>query len=106
LTQLYSLRYGTLPVASAVGGLKDTVRSYPDQGCTGFVFSPVQSRPLLASIKQAVHLWREEKDLWHTMQQRAMGQDFSWPQSARQYLDCYAELGLRGLNLASEELSN
>lgn len=106
LTQLYSLRYGTLPVASAVGGLKDTVRSYPEQGCTGFVFSPVRPQALLASIRQAVRLWQEDVEMWQQMQQRAMGQDFSWLESAKQYLDCYAELGLQASSLAELELNN
>ncbi len=106
LTQLYSLRYGTLPVASAVGGLKDTVRSYPERDCTGFVFSPVRSQALLASIKQAVWLWNQEPELWQQMQVRAMGQDFSWPESGRKYLECYFELGLQDWSPASSKLSN
>jgi starch synthase len=106
LTQLYSLRYGTLPVASAVGGLKDTVRSYPEQGCTGFVFSPVRPQALLASIRQAVRIWQNEVEMWQQMQKRAMAQDFSWLESAKQYLDSYAELGLQVSRLAELELNN
>ncbi len=94
LTQLYSLRYGTLPVASAVGGLKDTVCSYPQQDCTGFIFDPVNSRRLLECIKQALMVW-QQTTVWQAMQFRAMSNDFSWPHSARKYLDCYSELGLR-----------
>ncbi len=93
LTQLYSLRYGTLPIASAVGGLKDTVSSYPAKDCTGFVFSPVNSQKLLECIHQALQVWQAPQ-VWRAMQLRAMDQNFSWPESAARYLQGYTELGL------------
>ncbi len=93
LTQLYSLRYGTLPVVSRVGGLLDTIISYPEKGCNGFAFSPVTAQGLLEAIQDAVELW-EDQGQWYDMQQRAMNQDFSWARSAQEYLKLYQDLGL------------
>jgi len=74
LTQLYSLRYGTLPVASGVGGLKDTVISYPHPQCTGFIFEDVTPEGLLTAVEQAVEIW-EAGEEWRKMQLRAMSSD-------------------------------
>jgi starch synthase len=93
LTQLYSLRYGTLPVASQVGGLLDTVIGYPAQGCTGFTFSPITGPALLRALQQAVAVWKDDGQ-WRRMQERAMHQDFSWQRSAREYMGVYREIGL------------
>ncbi|WP_027370604.1 glycogen synthase GlgA [Desulfovermiculus halophilus] len=93
LTQLYSLRYGTLPVASQVGGLLDTVIGYPAQGCTGFTFSPITGPALLRALQQAVAVWKDDGQ-WRRMQERAMHQDFSWQRSAREYMSVYREIGL------------
>lgn len=93
LTQLYSLRYGTLPVVSQVGGLLDTIVAYPDQECTGFTFSPVTAQNFLGAIQEAVKVW-EDHEQWQYMQQRAMRQDFSWNRSAQKYLEVYKKVGL------------
>jgi starch synthase len=94
LTQLYSLRYGTLPVVSEVGGLLDTIVGYPQQGCTGFTFSPVTAQRFLQAIQRALAVW-EDRQEWHMMQQRAMRKDFSWHRSAQEYLQVYHNLGLK-----------
>jgi starch synthase len=93
LTQLYSLRYGTLPVTTRVGGLVDTLIGFPDPEATGFTVSHISPGGLLAAVRQAVHLWREDPQTWRRMQDRAMRKDFSWQRSAWQYLDVYRELG-------------
>jgi len=92
LTQLYSLRYGTLPVTSAVGGLKDTVVSHPKLRCTGFKFGEISSQALLEAIGKAVDLWENQPRVWQGMQHRAMEQDFSWRRSARLYAEMYKGL--------------
>jgi len=91
LTQMYSLAYGTLPVATAVGGLRDTIVPYPLADATGFMFSPATSQHLLGAVRDAVHLWYD-KPTWTEMQHRAMQSDFSWERSAREYIRLYRSL--------------
>jgi len=93
LNQLYSLRYGTLPLVREVGGLADTVVDCNDQTladgtATGFVFQRPEAGELLACLSRATGLWYD-KDTWRQLQQNAMGQDFSWQQSAQHYLELY-----------------
>lgn len=91
LTQMYSLRYGSLPVASSVGGLLDTIVGYPDKKSTGFIFKPTESKAFLDSVDQALKLW-DDKEKWKAMQVRAMHMDFSWENAATKYIQAYNDL--------------
>lgn len=93
LTQLYSLRYGTPPVATNVGGLSDTIVSHPLPGSTGFTFSESTPESFLIAIRKALSAWRNTM-VWHTIQTNGMRADFSWERSAQQYMQLYASLGL------------
>ncbi len=93
LNQLYSLRYGTLPVVREVGGLADTVVDANEQTleagtATGFVFQQPMSDELLDAVMRAIGLWHEAST-WRQVQHNAMAQDFSWQQSADRYLELY-----------------
>lgn len=93
LNQLYSLRYGTLPLVRAVGGLKDTVidsneTTRADGTATGFVFERPETADFLAALHRATTLWYD-RQAWREMQRNAMAQDFSWQQSASQYKQLY-----------------
>ena len=93
LNQLYSLRYGTLPLVRAVGGLADTVvdstaAALADGSATGFVFQRPDAGELLAALRRAVALWYDQQR-WQQVQRNAMAQDFSWQQSAIRYLQLY-----------------
>jgi starch synthase len=93
LNQLYSLRYGTLPIVRAVGGLVDTVvdaRADNIEAGTanGFVFSKPEPGDLFATLWRAIGLWQDTAS-WRQMQLTAMAQDFSWQRSADQYLELY-----------------
>ena len=93
LNQLYSLRYGTLPVVREVGGLADTVvdasaRSMESGTATGFVFREPTSGSLLDAVRRAAGLWHDTAS-WRQLQRNAMAQDFSWQQSADHYLELY-----------------
>jgi starch synthase len=91
LNQMYSLRYGTIPVVRATGGLDDTIDSYEaasDHG-NGFKFEAYDAEVLLATLQRALTLYRD-RAAWERLMQRGMQADFSWVQSARAYADLYA----------------
>jgi len=93
LNQLYSLRYGTVPVVRKTGGLADTVVPYaPDvrsgSAATGFSFEKPEPEVLLSTMFLALRVYRD-KDEWAGLMQRGMQQDFSWQRSAKQYVDLY-----------------
>ncbi|MGA2222971.1 MAG: glycogen synthase GlgA [Syntrophobacteraceae bacterium] len=90
LNQMYSQRYGTIPVVHATGGLHDSVvdvLEYPDSG-TGFKFYEYKPEAFLEAIRSALELF-EDGLKWAEIQKRAMAQDFSWDRSARQYIQVY-----------------
>ena len=95
LNQMYSLRYGTLPVVHAVGGLKDTIveKSWDDLGsdANGFVFQNAAPEELHATILRAVAAYNEPS-VWKKLQLNAMSSDFSWEISARDYLAIYEKI--------------
>lgn len=93
LNQLYSLRYGTLPLVRQVGGLADTVtdaspEALADGTATGFVFKLPDSGELMDAMRRATGLWHD-KAAWRQLQLTAMAQDFSWQRSAIRYLELY-----------------
>lgn len=93
LNQLYSLRYGTVPVVREVGGLADTVvdanaQTLESGTATGFVFREPAPAELLGAVRRAADLWYETAS-WQQLQRNAMAQDFSWQQSADRYLELY-----------------
>ena len=85
LNQLYSQRYGTLPVVRAVGGLDDTV----EDGVTGFKFRDLSSDALATAMAWAIHVYRARPTQFRTMQERAMRKRMGWDQAARQYEAIY-----------------
>ena len=94
LNQLYSLRYGTVPVVRATGGLADTIVDYngsaPEDGkATGFSFEGYRPEELLKAIKRAVGLFGKSK-AWKALVVNCMKQDWSWDRAAREYQDLYA----------------
>ena len=93
LTQLYSLRYGTVPVVRGTGGLADTVAPYLPRGsansaATGFAFEAPHSEVLLSAVLLALQVYRDKEE-WHELISRGMRQDFSWRRSAKQYVELY-----------------
>ena len=87
LNQLYSLRYGTLPVVHATGGLRDTV----EDGVTGFVFEQPTAHALWLAVERALHAHADRMG-WQRMMREAMRRDFSWEKSAREYEGLYRKL--------------
>ncbi len=90
LNQLYSLKYGTIPIVRATGGLNDTIENYDPvrKSGNGFKFTEYSSKTLLTTIKTAVDFYRD-KSQWNRLMINAMGEDFSWSHSAREYVELY-----------------
>jgi starch synthase len=96
LTQLYALRYGTLPLVRRTGGLVDTVvdatpAHISDKTATGFTFEAATAEALAATLEWATAQYANHAS-WRQMMRQAMTEDFSWAQSARRYVALYREL--------------
>lgn len=97
LTQLYGLKYGTLPLVRLTGGLADTVidcslENLADKTATGFVFRDCQVSELTDAMRRVFALWAEPVK-WKRVQRQAMSMDFSWDIAAQKYLQMYQQLG-------------
>jgi starch synthase len=93
LNQIYSMKYGTIPVVRATGGLVDTVTpvASPIEPGTGFVFDDYAPEAFLKAIHTALEAYKDQ-NLWRRLMQNAMAQDFSWTKSAQAYLELYRQL--------------
>ena len=96
LTQLYGLKYGSLPLVRRIGGLADTVvdtdlETMEDSSATGFVFDAFDSTPYRRALRRAFALYRRRAD-WNRVRHNGMRIASSWEDSARQYRDLYASL--------------
>lgn len=96
LTQLYGLKYGTLPLVRKTGGLADTVNnsckeSIENRTATGFVFSSPDPTDFLDAVLRSISLWQKQK-LWSSVRQNALAQDFGWAKVAEQYQALYQEI--------------
>jgi starch synthase len=85
LNQMYSQRYGTLPIVRAIGGLEDTV----ENGVTGFKFNDLNVDALARTVEWAVTVFRDEPDRFRQMQLTAMQKPLGWAHTARQYEALY-----------------
>lgn len=94
LTQLISMRYGSVPIVRETGGLKDTVQPYNlfDNTGNGFTFDRYESGLLYDAINRAKTLYFESRPYWDDMVVRNMNKDVSWEQSAKHYKDMYVGL--------------
>ncbi len=91
LNQIYSMKYGTVPVVRATGGLDDTVEAFDGKAGTGFKFTEYSPAALLATLRQAVETYAQPQ-AWQRLMSNGMRKDFSWPHSARQYAKIYQAL--------------
>ncbi len=103
LNQIYSLKYGTVPIVRATGGLDDTIETFDlEHGTgTGFKFVEYSGAALLQCLRQALQYFTDER-IWKRIQLNGMAKDFSWKASAAEYLKLYAAArALRGSGLAA-----
>lgn len=93
LNQMYSMRYGTIPVVRATGGLDDTVEDCSNNGKgTGFKFEKYDAKELLKAIQRAVKMYQQHPEDWKKLMRNGMTKDFSWEHSAKKYVQLYKEL--------------
>ena len=91
LNQIYSLKYGTIPIVRNTGGLADTVECYDQKTGkgTGFVFNDLTPRAIYDTVAWATWVWYNKPEDYLNMQQRAMDADFSWDRSGEEYAEKY-----------------
>ncbi len=89
LSQMNAMRYGTVPVVHATGGLRDTVPGCNEKGENGlgFTFQSYNGDDFLAALKRCLHLYRGDRDGFRALQKRQMTQDFSWDRPAQKYME-------------------
>jgi starch synthase len=96
LTQMYAMRYGTIPVVRRVGGLADSVVDAGPYattgGATGFVFDACSGDALVDTLERALETRARRPDAWRVLQWNAMGTDFGWSRPAREYLRLYQSM--------------
>ena len=97
LNQIYSLKYGTVPIVRATGGLDDTIEAFDGQSGTGFKFSEYTGAALFDTIEQAIAAYRQPQ-VWQRLVSNGMREDFSWGRSAREYVEIYEMLQKRKAN--------
>ncbi|MCO6472449.1 MAG: glycogen synthase GlgA [Melioribacteraceae bacterium] len=91
LNQMYSLVYGTIPIVRETGGLADTVENFDEKSGngTGFVFKKYDSTEMLKEIKRAVKIYKTEPDTWQKIMKAGMKSNFTWMNSAKNYVELY-----------------
>jgi starch synthase len=97
LSQLYSLKYGSIPVVRETGGLADTVCDASEDAiaagkATGFLFQPYEVDALRKTLQRAIAIYHERPAVWRKLVETGMQQDWSWSASARQYMALYEQL--------------
>lgn len=90
LSQIYSLKYGTIPLVRATGGLDDTIQDYNSKDGTGngFKFGEYKANAFLDKVKEALKIF-SKREKWDQLMKNAMSEDFSWERSAKVYLGLY-----------------
>lgn len=90
MNQMYSLKYGTIPIVHKVGGLAETINEYNpvDKSGNGFVFEKYLAKELIRAVKRALKTYKKS-EIWKELQISAMQEDFSWDRSAKAYLNLY-----------------
>ena len=99
LNQMYSMRYGTVPVVRATGGLDDTVKNYDAKANkgNGFKFGPYSASAMLEKIREAIYFYTQP-DIWAKIQRNGMSTNNSWSAAANKYLELYREIAGTGQN--------
>ena len=94
LSQMYSLIYGTIPIVREIGGLADTVDKYNEKSNTGtgFVFKKFDHKEMITEINRAIKIFTKDKDSWQKMMKEGMKMNFTWLNSAKNYVNLYRDV--------------
>ena len=94
LSQMNAMRYGTVPVVHATGGLKDTVPPANEKGedGLGFTFQSYNGDDFMGALKRALHLYRDNREAFQALQKLDMSQDFSWDKPAQRYMELFHQI--------------
>jgi len=91
LSQLISMKYGTIPIVRDTGGLSDTVKGHPLEGADGFKFFNYNASEMLGAVNYAVNIYKNKTE-WNKLIKNAMNADFSWVKSAVKYKEVYKNM--------------
>jgi starch synthase len=96
LNQIYSLKYGAVPVVRATGGLDDTIVEWDDEAKTGtgFKFEGYRAQDFLAALRRALAAFKD-KDSWQILMRNGMEKNYSWTKPSLEYVECYEEVARR-----------
>ena len=92
LTQMISMRYGTVPIVREAGGLIDSIRPYPAPDSNGFRFLHGSAEDMLGAVDRALELYYNDRPGWQSLASRGMTEDLSWDKSAVEYMELYRGL--------------
>ena len=94
LSQLISLRYGTVPIVRETGGLNDTVHAYNEETGegNGFSFTNYNAHDMLYTIRRALNYYHEKPEIWQQLMTTGMMGDYSWVSSAHRYVELYQSM--------------
>ena len=92
LSQMISLRYGTIPVVRETGGLKDSITDSGDGQGNGFTFLTYNSGDMLNAVHRAIYSYNSDREGWNVLVERAMKCDNSWGSSAKEYIKLYKQI--------------
>lgn len=93
LSQLISMRYGTVPIVHRVGGLHDTVAPFDGKNGTGFTFESFNAEDMLDAVHRTSRLYYDDKKAWRSLMKQDMAYDVSWKKSAQKYMHMYETIG-------------
>lgn len=91
ISQLIAMKYGTIPIVRATGGLENTITNYPNKKSTGFKFYNYNAQEMIDCINKAISIYKDKKE-WQELVNNAMSADFSWQKSAEEYKQVYYSL--------------
>ena len=92
ISQMIAMKYGTIPIVRATGGLDDTVISYPNENANGFKFLGYDARSMVDEIKNAIWTYYDRKDDFKHLRENAIKSKFTWDNSAKQYVQVYKDI--------------
>ena len=94
LSQMNAMRYGTVPVVHATGGLRDTVPPVDEKGENGlgFTFQSYNADDFMGAVKRCLRMYRDDPAAFQALQRRDMTQDFSWDKPAQRYMELFHQM--------------